>query len=38
MERMEEKEGSPEVSLSVIANFYVEIPVQLRIAQDEEPL
>ncbi len=37
MERMEEKEGSPEVSLSVIANFYAEIPAQLRIAQDEEP-
>jgi hypothetical protein len=34
---MEEKEGSPEVSLSVIANFYAEIPAQLRIAQDEEP-
>ena len=32
--RMEEKEGSPEVRVSVMANFHTEIP---STAQDEQP-
>jgi hypothetical protein len=31
---MEEKEGSPEVRVSVKVNFYMEIPIT---AQDEQP-
>ncbi len=31
---MEEKEDSPEVSLSVVANFHTDIP---SAAQDEQP-
>ena len=34
LERMEEKEDSPEVSLSVVANFHTDIP---STAQDEQP-
>jgi len=34
LERMEEKEDSPEVSLSVVANFHTDIP---SAAQDEQP-
>ena len=33
-ERMEEKEDSLEVSLSVLANFHTDIP---SAAQDEQP-
>jgi hypothetical protein len=34
LERMEEKENSPEVSLSVMANFHTEIS---SATQDEQP-
>jgi hypothetical protein len=34
LERMEEKEESLEVSLSVVANFHTDIP---STAQDEQP-
>ena len=34
LERMEEMEDSPEVSLAVISNFHTEIP---SAAQDEQP-
>ena len=34
MEIMEEKEDSPEVSLSVVANFHTDIP---SAAHDEQP-
>jgi len=31
LERMEEKEDSPEVSLSVVEKFLTDIPAQLRM-------
>jgi hypothetical protein len=34
LERMEEKEDSPEVSVSVVANFHTDIP---SAAHDEQP-